>query len=73
MTQFEFILILVAALTTTWSGLITAVAKIAIRRYKKQIAYYENPKTQIKIASHVIRNKCFSPLIRMKAKILNGS
>lgn len=59
MTQFEFILILVAALTTTWAGLITAVAKIAIYRYKKQVAYYENPKTQIKIASHVIRNKWY--------------
>ena len=59
MTQFEFILILVTALTTTWAGLITAVAKIAIHRYKKQVAYYENPKTQIKIASHVIRNKWY--------------
>lgn len=60
MTQFEFILILVAALTTTWAGLITAVAKIAIRKYKERVAYYQNPNTQIEIASHVIQNKWYT-------------
>jgi hypothetical protein len=60
MTQFEFILILVAALTTTWAGLITAVAKIAIRKYKERVEYYQSPNTQIEIASHVIQNKWYT-------------
>ena len=60
MTQFEFILILVAALTTTWAGLITAVAKIAIRKYEERVEYYQNPNTQIEIASHVIQNKWYT-------------
>ena len=60
MTQFEFILILVAALTTTWAGLITAVAKIAIRKYKERVKYYQSPNTQIEIASHVIQNKWYT-------------
>lgn len=60
MTQFEFILILVAALTTTWAGLITAVSKIAIRKYKERVEYYQNPNTQIEIASHVIQNKWYT-------------
>lgn len=60
MTQFEFILILVAALTTTWAGLITVVAKIAIRKYKERVEYYQSPNTQIEIASHVIQNKWYT-------------
>lgn len=59
MTQFEFTLILIAIITTTWAGIITAVAKIAISKHKQQIKYYQQPKTQVKIAQNAIRQRFF--------------
>lgn len=59
MTQFELILILTAILTTTWSGIVTTFAKKAVCKYKRQVAYYQKPDTQIKIAQHVIKHKFY--------------
>lgn len=59
MTQFDFILILIAIITTTWAGIITAVAKIAVFEYKKQIKYYQQPEIQVKIAQNAVQQRFF--------------
>jgi hypothetical protein len=59
MTKFELILILTAILTTTWSGIVTTFARKAVCQYKRQVAYYQKPDTQIEIAMHVIENKFY--------------
>ena len=57
MTKFELILILTAILTTTWSGIVTTFAKKAVFKYKRQVEYYQQPKTQVKIAQNAIRQR----------------
>ena len=59
MTKFELILILTAILTTTWSGIVTTFAKKAVCKYKRQVEYYQQPKTQVKIAQNAIHQRFF--------------
>lgn len=60
MTKNEIILILVAALAATWSGIISVYAFNQIKKAKAKVAYYQNPVTQMEIARHVIKNKWYT-------------
>lgn len=60
MTKTEIILILLVALATSWSGIITVYAMRQIKKAKAKVAYYQQPQTQCEIARHVLKSRWYT-------------
>ena len=59
MTQFQLLLISLVLLSTTWMAITVFWANYLLKKYKRQVKYYQDPNTQIKIAEHVLKHRWY--------------
>lgn len=59
MTKIEIVMVLTTLMSITWAAIVTIYALQAIKKHKMKVDHYQQPKTQVKIAQHVIKNQWY--------------
>lgn len=52
-------MIMVAVLAIIWTGGVAGYSLAVVKKYKKNVEYYQQPEVQIAITRHVLKNRWY--------------